>query len=259
MSTRYRAKGRRWRAEGNIMKARYAIALAPVILMCTGTRAQQVPAVLQGKVVNASRQPVPTASVTYARIPDTTLNSAGKWVPVPGQPSVAATVATASAGTFSASGLPPGTYQVCVEAPGYLPSCAWSGSKWVALAAGQQMQLEDTVLLEAAAIRIRIADPQHLLPAVSVPSRVLNVGVREAGGAYYTATQTASDANGRNAEVDVPFGRPLQFWVYSWKYRISDVQGAPLNPSGARIPFQADTSKPLPTFTITIVDEAGSD
>jgi hypothetical protein len=129
----------------------------------------------------------------------------------------------------------------------------------VTLAAGQRQQLGVIALIEAAPISIRIQDPQHLLPAVSVPSPVLNVGVREAGGAYRTAAQTASDANGRNAEIDVPFGQPLQFWVYSWKYRISDGQGRPLNPNGARIPFQADKSKPLPTFTITIVGEAGSD
>jgi hypothetical protein len=168
-------------------------------------------------------------------------------------------VTTTSAGSFSAAGLPPGQYQVCVEAPGYLPSCAWSGSKWVALSPGQQLQLEDTALMEAAAIQIRIEDPRHLLPAVSVPSPVLNVGVRAIGDVYYTATQTGADVNGRNAQIQVPFGQPLTFWAYSWKYRISDGQGNVLNPKGARIPFQADKAKPLPTFTLRIVGEAGSD
>jgi hypothetical protein len=234
------------------MITRLRVSAAALILAGYPMLAQVLTGTLAGRVVDAAEQAIPSATVTYARVPDTIKDQAGRWAVTPGQTTLAATLTTASGGTFQSSSLPAGRYQICAQTAGFLPSCTWSGTKWVTVGAGATPPLDDIQLLEAARVRIRIQDPLHLLPKIAIPSPVLSVGVMSVSDAYLSAEQTASDADGRTASIDVPFGQPLQIWLYSWKFQISDSKGAALDLKGARIPFQADTSNSLPTFTFVI-------
>jgi hypothetical protein len=115
------------------------------------------------------------------------------------------------------------------------------------------------MMRKAAVARVRVNDRLALLPPPNLISSPLVIGVRGADDTFHAARVVAHDAAGRDLEVRVPFGTPLKLWVYSWKVRLQDAAGTPVDHRGARIPFQiAEGDRPL-SFTLEVIGDIESE
>jgi hypothetical protein len=55
--------------------------------------------------------------------------------------------------------------------------------------------------------------------------------------------------------VRVPYSRPIQIWVQSWRYSLTDGKGAPLDGRGTGVALRVDPNTLPDTFTVTITGE----
>jgi hypothetical protein len=151
------------------------------------------------------------------------------------------TVAVSSTGAFEATGLPRGQYQLCAVAPdGYLDNCAWFGPVDVILAPGSANTVKNIVLRRGAVVRIRLDDPQSLLPAVETPAgeRRAKIGVM-ADGALRPAVLRSRDSTGQNLIITVPFDKPLRLWVSPSQVAVRGPDGTTFFRAGPIATFQA--------------------
>ncbi|MCW5982952.1 MAG: hypothetical protein KIT09_32985 [Bryobacteraceae bacterium] len=91
-------------------------------------------------------------------------------------------------------------------------------------------------------LKVHVNDPAGLLP-VAKPSPIsephLIIGVRFGNGAYLGAHEVNSDTTGRDYQMAIPIGEPLNLWVFSRYVTLTDGKGSALDNSGAMIPFEA--------------------
>lgn len=215
--------------------------------------AQPANANVHGKVADEGGKPVAAARISYQRLPLTVKNGQGRWEEAPGEAHVNAQTGGDAGGGYSIPQLPAGNYILCVSAPGYLASCEWSAWHRLTIADGQVLDFGTLALAKAAVVTIRVDDPMLLMQSTGKVAPPLVVGVQDQSNRFHAARQTSADSSGRVFQVDVPYDKPLRFWVQSWKFRITDSSGAPLNNFGALIPFQAEQNSALPQFRIRIV------
>ena len=98
------------------------------------------------------------------------------------------------------------------------------------------------VLTKGVFLKVRLDDPKGLLPKVKDgPLRAGNliVGVNFRSGAFLGAENTGVDSAGRDYQMIVPTGEPLQLWLFSRDITLADSGGKPVDAPGALIPFQA--------------------
>ncbi len=161
--------------------------------------------------------------------------------PALGEAVVQGQVLTDASGSFAAAGLPIGDYSLCASVPStaYLDSCQWKGTVRVTVAASATSN-QNVVLQKGVFLKVRVNDPMGLLTQ-NGPSDAgkLVVGVNFGNGAYLGAALTGTDATGRNYQMAVPAGVPLQLWLFSRQVALTDVTGKPVDTSGAPVPFQA--------------------
>ncbi len=176
-------------------------------------------------------------------------------MPAPGETVKSGATSADAGGAFALSGLPAGSYAICASVPGlpYLDPCKWSAGPIVNVSAnattGYTLALTKGVFLN-----VRISDPKHLLPQVKdrpLHAGKLIVGVKFGDGAYQGAQNTGVDANGRDYQMVVPAGAPLQLWLFSRDVALADVAGKPVNSAGTTIPFQAVAGQDQ-NFTFTV-------
>ena len=117
-------------------------------------------AAVSGIVVDEKGNGVTGASVVYSRLPTFAWTNGHR---ITTTPSIGSTVTTSTAGTFSVSGLPTGTYDLCAAGPKetHLGSCEWGpGAVRIDLLADQTASVKLGVT-EGALITFHVADPHN--------------------------------------------------------------------------------------------------
>ena len=150
-------------------------------------------------------------------------------------------VPVSSAGAFEAAGLPGGQYKLCAAAPeGYLITCLWFGAVDVILAPGSAATGKNILLRRGAVVRIRLDDPQSLLPAVETPAgeRRAKIGVMSADGAFRPAAVRSRDSAGQDLVLTVPFDKPLRLWANPSQVAVRGPDGATILSAGPSTSFQ---------------------
>jgi hypothetical protein len=156
-------------------------------------------------------------------------------------------VVTNAQGKFSLTVPDTATYSVCVGSWGdsLLNSCEWSlGQSLVPIAAGQQTASITITLQTGAMLRIRLDDPQGLLPSPtavtsgtassSAPS--VRFGLWSSDGRYHAAIQVSSDSLGQNHQVLLPLNAALNFSVQASGVQVLNQTGTALAAAGSSIP-----------------------
>ena len=224
------------------------ILFSPLRLLSQGSGANgQSEGIIEGTVLAPDGQPVSHASVTaqLQRNPGTAPFRAG--------------VFTGPDGSFVVSGVPPGSYRVCIQVPGttFLNPCTWSGSPpGATVEAGQTAALGELQLETGYLVRVRLNDAGRLLQSDEgrVPGARVQFGVWTPNGFFLPMRVRTRNAASRELELPVPFGASVELSARSGFYDLTDENSAPVDANqGARIAIQAapDTPPRIQTFHLT--------
>jgi hypothetical protein len=159
-------------------------------------------------------------------------------------------IVTDAQGKFSLTVPDTATYSVCVGSwsDSLLNSCEWSlAQSLVPIAAGQQTASITLTLRTGAMLRIRLNDPQGLLPSptavtsgtVSSSAPSVRFGLWSSDGRYHAAIQVSSDSMGQNHQVLLPLNAALNFSVQATGIQVLDQSGNPLPVAAPSIGFQS--------------------
>jgi hypothetical protein len=184
------------------------------------------------------------------------VGSDGKLHASPGESRSSSQAISDVSGKYRIPNLPPGDYDLCMDAPGYLATCEWTGWRRVTVAQGQAFDNSAVQLAKAATVTIRINDALLLLKPANGMTSPLLVGVRDAWGRFHPGHETAVTGASRTFQVDVPYGTTLNLWLHSWRFLLTDSSGAALNRAGAQFPFQVAASSVPPSYVFNIAGEA---
>jgi len=148
---------------------------------------------------------------------------------------------TGQDGSFSATGLPDGTYQVCPSAPAtlYLNPCLWSATPPTAAVAGGQPTTGVAATMQTGYQQvIHISDPQKLLAKNQgvTPGAELIVGVGVGNAPFNSAAVSAKGDVARELTIVLPTGCSGPISVYSSFYKLADQSGSALTASSVPIP-----------------------
>jgi hypothetical protein len=220
-----------------------------------GQIAPTAAAQLTGVVADENGRPLPGAHVLYTRQVQLVKGADGKWRDAPGQSPLSSQTLSDSTGKYTVSQLPAGDYNLCISATGYLPTCEWSGWQRATLAASQAVDRGSIQLAKAVKVIIRLNDPQHLLRSANQVTAPIVVGAREKSGRFHPAREISTDSTGHTLQVEVPSATPLELSLHSWRYRLSDSGGTPVNNLDLQLSFQVPLNGFGPIYTFTIVGE----
>lgn len=94
-------------------------------------------------------------------------------------------------------------------------NCGWDTPVDLILAPGSSNTSRAVRVRRGGIVRIRLDDPQGLLPATetSYGERRAKVGVMTPTEAFHAATLRSRDPGGRELVITVPFDMPLRLWV----------------------------------------------
>jgi hypothetical protein len=157
-----------------------------------------------------------------------------------------ASVLTGKDGSFRLTGLPGGSYRLCIFSPKdeVLDPCEWSAPPpLVQVAAGGAASGVSLVAARGVTLKIRIDDFSSAAPTRQKPRNdaYLQPGVRSADGAVHNCRLVASDRVGHSYEVVVPPGADLQFHADAYNLQVSDQFGAAVSSSHPG-PIRADAA-----------------
>jgi hypothetical protein len=236
---------------------RQLILLMVTSLAARPTAAQTAAAQFTGVILDESGRPLAGARVVCTGKARLVPGSDGGLRAAAAQPQVSLQAITNASGRYQVSGLPPGDYDFCMDAPGYLATCEWTGWRRATVAQAQALDNGTVQLMKAATVTIQINDPLRLLPPPNKMVAPLVVGVRDRWGRFHPGRETASNGDLHVFQVDVPYGTALNVWLHSWRFRLSDSNGTAVNQAGAQFPFQVPGNGIAPTYAFTIAGEAG--
>jgi hypothetical protein len=224
---------------------------------------------IQGTVRDSQGTPIKGAVVSYHRLPTyvstapqpfstSQQSSAGTLHLVPGEVPVDRAVTTDAVGSHKTSGLSAGTYTMCVNVPGqrYLDPCQWSTAPSVTVSDNQTSTL-NVVIRTGVFVRIRINDPQHLLPTseqhpLDFPR--LTAGVFFGTGAFNAAQRSTVDSTGQDYLLAIPVKTPLTLWISS-RYVTLSAGGMTSSPTSVTVAFQIDNGQDQ-QFTVNVIGSA---
>jgi hypothetical protein len=157
---------------------------------------------------------------------------------------------TAKDGSFHVSSLAPGTYELCAAAVGggYLQHCLWDTSGLVvSVAAGKTSQVA-IQLKKASTLKVHINDPSHFVqpskgPKDGSPAQVM-MGVFASGHRFYPLVQTASDGNGSDHQILVPFDKPFVFYLKPVGVTMADSSNAAVPSAGTSLTLTHNSTTP---------------
>jgi hypothetical protein len=206
--------------------------------------AAQTAGAIEGTITNEAKQPVSGAIVTAVG------GTARTATP--------RSVVTQATGAFTIPNLPPGSYKLCVQAPGtsYLNPCHWERPRLVAVAAGQTTKGIGVALRSGSPLKVRVNDASKLLrQAPGAAGRSVMLMVATPGGFYQPLSLTAKDDAGSDHEVVVPFDLPVRVLVYSRGLALRDSRGASLAGTGAT--FTVEHKRAVAEKSTLRIDIAG--
>lgn len=163
------------------------------------------------------------------------------------------TTTTDGKGNYSFGTLAPGSYLVCVQAPGtaLIDPCQWSPTPpaWN-LTAGQSAILNIT-LKTGVFVHIRVDDPEKSIAAkeraVAGPSFV--AGVTTNAGRFQNAERVAVDASGYNLRVVVPRDLDIALALNSGSLTFEDEKGRDVKANDSTVlRVKAGDKEPLVRF-----------
>jgi|SRR5579872_1283893 len=152
---------------------------------------------------------------------------------------------TAANGTFSATGIPAGTFMVCPQLPGsdLLAPCTWNTTPpTITLSQGQALNMPPIQLQKGVHYPIHFDDPVGVGAATSatVKGAHVFVGIKSPSGQIVPTWVTTTDSTGFDHDIVVPPNANLTLTVFSKVFAISDDTGALIDKSiGAAVTFVA--------------------
>lgn len=168
-------------------------------------------------------------------------------------------VPVSSTGVFDVGGLPGGRYKLCTLPPaGFLDNCGWSGPVDIVLPPGSTATGRLIRLRRGAVVRIRVNDPQVLLPAVQgLPgTHRLVVGVMTASNAFREAKLVSRDASGQDLAVTIPFDSPVRLWVVPTGVAVRAQDGRDILNAGAVTNVQPSRLIPTLNFQLQVISRS---
>ncbi|MCC6389659.1 MAG: hypothetical protein IT167_03570 [Bryobacterales bacterium] len=227
------------------MKSAIPLALFTAALLCIWPALGQTSGAITGAVSSEDGSLPAGLAVVLHKIPEyVDVSKTGISQPRVVLSSIrpAQVLGVSSTGSFSASGVPSGHYKLCAAPPdGYLDTCLWSGPVDVILAPGSSSAGGNLRLRRGAVVRIRLNDPQSLLPAVQTAyvEKGVVAGVMTATGAFRPARVRSRDAKGTDLVMTVPYNTPLRLWISPRQVSVRAPNGTTLLHSGPYTTFQA--------------------
>jgi hypothetical protein len=201
---------------------------------------------IRGAVVTEDGMPVKGAVIAYDKAPKHVMVHEGKGMQMkfrraPDDIEVSSTTASRADGGFDFPRPVKGYYRICASVPGttLLDSCQWSGATVVNSADDADADLNAIVLRNGVQLRVRVEDPQNLLPRRNplVAASNLIIGVLTGKGAFHAAAVASIDQLGRDFRLLIPKDEPLRLWVFSRHVRVADENGRIIDNLGATLPL----------------------
>jgi hypothetical protein len=164
---------------------------------------------------------------------------------------------SAADGTFQISGLPAGSFTVCVQVPGggFIDTCEWQILPLrVDVKAGQAVAGLKFKLQKGAILHVRLNDPGNLLSPSATAKTVpqLLMGVHAARGLFRPATLVSRDTTGTTHAVTIPFDTAVNFTILSPQVSLADAKGAAIGLAATNVPVTVPSgTSPTPlTFYV---------
>jgi hypothetical protein len=215
-----------------------------VALLSASAFYAQSAAGIQGTVTDAvTKKPISGAFVTALRT---------------GLPPASQTASSAADGSFQVSGLPAGTYSLCVQVPGgaYVDPCQWSSPSQVTLSAGQSYTGSSLTLSPGYPLQVYVADPNQLLSQKTADGRnpELIAGVWTSGGMFRPMYITTKASTGVTFSLTIPAATALNLRVASRDVNLNNSGGAAIAAAGDQQSFQYTSGgSAIPAFSYTVV------
>jgi hypothetical protein len=162
-------------------------------------------------------------------------------------------------GAFTATGLPPGTFAVCPQAPGtaLLSPCTWgSVEPTVTVAAGQSVTMTPFRLATGVDLFLRVEDPGSVRATLEgkSPGAQVSTGIRTPRGFVVPLLDSRVDASGHDHHLFVPAAIALELRVFSNAFALTDEKGAAVDKTkGLVIPLNIPAGTQQEKHTISIV------
>ena len=168
---------------------------------------------------------------------------------------------TASDGSYSAQGLPAGSYSYCAQVPGdgYLNGCYWADAPAkITLSTGQRSTGNTIEMTRGSILKIRLQDAANQANKKSKDGTnpPIRLGIWDSRGRFLPVHQAGRDNAGWDYQVTIPFDKPLKLQVMSTELKLSDGSGAGLSAS-SQTAFQHNSGDPNPKsfqFNVTGVN-----
>jgi hypothetical protein len=160
---------------------------------------------------------------------------------------------SAANGTFQITGMPAGTYALCVDATKdiHLDPCAWSGTPaTVTVADGQNVTGVSLSLIKGSTLQVNINDPGQFLqirPGEIGPPHVL-VAVMPQKGPPVPLGMVSATATGQQYQVVIPGNTAYTLLVYSKEVYLTDSsqKAVPATGGTATVTVPSSAASPVP-------------
>jgi hypothetical protein len=163
-------------------------------------------------------------------------------------------------GRYRITDVDPGSYSVCVFAPGrdLLNPCQWSAEPPVAEVTPSRNVNLDIELEAGRRIQVRIEDPERLLRTAFREAQGASIvaGVWTREGFFHPLGLASSDDEGHNYAIVAPFDRELKLSLEAANARVVTENGAPVDRSQrAPVTARREAAAPVLRYRVTAAAE----
>ncbi len=188
---------------------------------------------VSGKLITESGQPLAGVTAIYRRGQQRIADSYFHSRPAPGEPAASGPITTGSDGSFNASGLPAGSYSLCLDSPPplYVDHCSWGlAGAFFTIVAGSNTILKPVTITAGVRIHFLISDPQGVLPVAIQLEPIAHIGVVTTRGMYRSATLASRTGNVVELVVAIPHTVAASTSLFSRTLKFTQPTGAPAVP-----------------------------